>query len=153
MNVGVGVALSFLGFMLGLTLNSATSEEIQLSDISFPTHTVHNAAFTIDRLHKLKLGDIKSVENSMEFGLMVDAKVMHEIITSQKPTVQETTQLYRTLRLLSVMNEKFEIKQWRSDLELLKIFKQAQDNDPTHTSKLRCFNWDKPMWVDTKGCI
>ena len=152
MNTVMGVALGILGFVLGLTLNTAISGEIQLPDISYPTHTVQNAGFTIDRLHKLKLGDIKSVEDSMEFGLMVDAKVMYEIITSRKKTKEETKKLYQMLRLLSVMNEQIEIKQWRSDTELLNIFKQAQDNDPIHTSKLRCFNWEKPMWVDTKGC-
>ena len=152
MNAGIGVALSSFGFVVGLTLNTAISEEIQLPNISYPTHTAQSAVFTIDRLHKLKLGDIKSVEDSMEFWLMVDAKVMHEIITSRESTKEETTKLYQMLRLLSVMNEKFVIKQWRSDSELLKIFKQAQENDQTHTSKLRCFNWEKPMWVDTKGC-
>ena len=152
MNAGIGVALSSFGFVVGLTLNTAISEEIQLPNISYSTHIAHSAVYTIDSLHKLKLGDVKSVEDSMEFGLMVDAKVMHEIITSRKSTKEETTKLYQMLRLLSVMNEKIEIKQWRSDSELLKIFKQAQENDPTHTSKLRCFNWEKPMWVDTKGC-
>ena len=147
-----GFALGTLGFLLGLAVNTATSKEVVLPELTYPSYLIRESTLTADKLHRIKLGEIKSVENSMEFEIAVDAKAMDEILSGNKATKQEAEKMFNTLRLLSVMNEKLEIKQWRTDSELLKIFKKAHENDPDHASKLRCRDWSKPMWAGTKGC-
>ena len=152
MRVIPGLVFGLLGFLFGLTLNSASSKEVVLPELTYPAYLMREATFATDKLHRIKLGEIKSVEDSLEFEIAVDAKAMSEILSGHKATKQETEKMFKSLRLFSVMNEKFEIKQWRSDPVLLKIFKNAQENDPAHTAKLRCYNWSKPMWVNNNSC-
>jgi hypothetical protein len=130
----------------------AHADEKAIPEISYGEHILHSAAFTIDRLHRLKIGEQVSVEQSMENSLSADAKDMYELLRSGKVSEEEVNKIYGMLRLLSVMNEKFELVQWRSDQKLLNIFREAQENDQEHTNKLRCFNWKKPMWIEKDGC-
>ena len=130
----------------------AYAEENVIPGISYEEHILHGAAYTIDRLHRLKIGEQVSVERSMENSLSADAKDMYELLRGGKVSDDEVNKIYDMLRLLSVMNEKFELVQWRTDQKLLNIFREAQEKDQEHTKKLRCFNWKKPMWIDKDGC-
>lgn len=152
MKTSAGLTIGIVGFALGAGLTSATSKENPWLELTHPVYFIREADHEAEMLHRIKLGDIKSVENSMEFDISVDAKAMNEILSSRKSSKEEAEAMLKSLRLLSVMNEKFEIKQWRSDAELQKIFKNAQKSDPAHIAHLRCKNWNKPMWVGADGC-
>jgi len=120
---------------------------------SYEKHIVGFTAITAERLHRIKIGEVESLERSLEQLLAQDAKAMYRILARDDTTPRDSQRIYDTLRFLAVMNEKFEIEHWQTDAELMDIFRKAQNNDLEHTEKLRCNNWKKPMWVDTDGCI
>ena len=119
---------------------------------SYERHLIGFTAITTERLHRIKIGEVESLERSLEQHLAQDAKAMYRILGRDDTTPRDAQRIYDTLRLLAVMNEKFEIEHWRNDAELMDIFLKAQTNDLEHTEKLRCNNWRKPMWVGTDDC-
>ena len=127
-------------------------KELEPPEITYAEHMILMSSFTLERLHRLKINKHESVEQSMEVSLASDAKSLFNILEHGKPTPADRKSIYGILRLLSVMNEKIKIDLWRSDELLQDIFKTAQDNDPEHTKKLRCYDWTQPMWKNTKGC-
>jgi len=152
MKTTTGIALGFSGLLLGLTINVATPNEASLPHFNFTTHILVSTSSTAEKLHRMKLKQYVSVEKSMEETITANAKTLAGSLSNKSMSEYDASKIYRVLRLLSVMNEKYTIEEWRSNTELNEIFNMAQKNDPKHTAQLRCFNWSKPMWVDKKGC-
>lgn len=148
----MNIKLQIYALILTALFRVAHAEENVVPEISYEENILHSVAYTVDRLHRLKIGEQLSVERSMEKSLSANAKDMYELLRSGKVSDEEENMIYGMLRLLSVMNEKFEFMQWRTDQKLLNIFRDAQEHDQEHTKKLRCFNWNKPMWIDKDGC-
>jgi hypothetical protein len=125
----------------------------ELPEISYLQYRQLSNTFAVDRLHRIKIGEIKSVEDSMESDIALDAEFLFYPLTQAKDiTEEERTSIYTRLIMLSVMNEKFNIEQWKQNKNLQKIFTKVQTIDPELTSKFRCFNWEKPMWADRGNC-
>ena len=81
----------------------------------------------------------------MESDLAVDALLLYLIAKESKNiSEEERKSIYQQLILLSVMSEKFSIKQWEQDEKLQSIFLEVQSMDKDFTAKTRDRCWDKP---------
>ena len=139
--------------LLFLLLAACSSTTKNPKDLPFDLqHYNYDASSGIDRLHKLKLGDIDSVRNSYEFDLAFDGKILYEAANEYSVSPEQKQSIYGMLRLMSVLNEKYPVKAWQSDSELLEIFSAVQKLDPAQTEDMRCRDWSKPMWVGSVEC-
>lgn len=147
---------TFLSYMLSVSFFLVTStlaaEDEAMPEIRMPQYILHATVNSVFTLHGMKIHDTDSVEKSMESNLVFDAKTLFAILEHPDVTEKEVEKIYNFLILLSVMNEKFEIQQWRNDEELQSIFTKAQEYNPVHTEKMRCNNWNEAMWMGESNC-
>jgi len=134
------------------TFSMACSQQVDVRNQHDRGDLAIGAGIDVLHLHELKLGMANSVEESLLISLALDARIMYEQIANFELDDKKTKRTSEVLRLMSVMNEKFEIEEWRSDMQLLEIFRKMQEMDPEHTKNLRCRNWNKSMWVGEDEC-
>lgn len=147
MRVGKTILLMFVCVLSGCAHQSTNEKSDYAHYAIFPLVT------NIDKLHKLKIGEVPELEKTLETQLSIDAKLLHYLANHETIKPNDAKRINEMLRLLSVMNEKFEIEAWRTDAELQSVFEKAQKQNPDHVNKLRCLDWSKGMWVGkNKSC-
>ncbi len=137
------------GFHKNIQAEVPINEAVQIPYFDYIKFRVNE---DIDVLHKIKIDDVKSIEEKMEAMLAHNAELLYSVAKEDKTiSKKDIDSIYGQLILLSIMNEKFHIENWQENDYLQQIFKEVQLTNKEQTSKLRCFNWSKPMWVD-RGC-
>lgn len=130
----------------------ATSQKDGLDFQVNPVHMSHDLAYSTDRLHRLKIGEVDSVESSYEFYMAYDVKMLYQLLDTQQFTEQRKERIFGQIRLISVMHEKYPVAEWEEDRQLIEIFKEAQSRDMKQTEWFRCRDWSQPMWAEESKC-
>lgn len=125
----------------GLTGETAVSNE---------EFTILNSASNLEILHRLKIGEQQSVEESLAHKIMFNAIAMKQAIS--RGEADNLEDIWKILALIAVMDEKFNIQMWKRNEEFQSILTSARTHDPSYIRSLRCKNWEKPMWSSDGDC-
>lgn len=66
--------------------------------------------------------------------------------------VTRKSEMEGSFALLYGLNERFAIRKWRNDRELMQVLEQAAQSRPNYVKWLRRQDWSKPMWVGKDEC-
>lgn len=145
--------LGKITLLMFICLLSGCAHQSTNEDSDYAHYAIYPQASNIDKLHKLKIGEVSKLEKTLEIQLSTNAILLYHLANHEAIKPNDAKRINEMLRLLSVMNEKFEIEAWRTDSELQSVFAEAQKQNPEHVKKLRCLDWSKSMWVGkNKSC-
>jgi hypothetical protein len=139
----------FIGFILGFAAAIA-STLFANSEAQKPIKKETLLSYVyLNILHDIKINNIDDVEKSLEKNIAYDVVSYNNSIEQSKTDPDE---INKYLILASVMNEKFDIKNWKNNAELQKAFSSAQQRDSKYTAEVRCRDWSQPMWAGKPKC-
>lgn len=116
-------------------------------------YLLYTQANSMDLLHRMKIGEVKSVEYLMESNTASDAQFIYAIAKESKVISEERRKsIYKQLIIFSIMNEKYDVSQWKNNKDLQSIFKEVQLDNPQFTSEVRSWCWKKPWWSCKEDC-
>ena len=139
-------------FLMGCSSNSQLDTLALPEPIDYVTYVEHQSAFTLERLHRLKVVGSADVERSMEESLALDAHTMLALIDSGKLSESDIDRLQDSLARIYVFSKKFDFEVWREDQQLQGVLVKIAASIPEKISKYQCKDWSKPMWVGEDLC-
>ncbi|MEP5837472.1 MAG: hypothetical protein ABJ322_07120 [Marinobacter sp.] len=139
-----GILLALVGFIAGMQIPAYSSATSDRSDISW---TLVNTAVRVELLHRLLIGEVSSVKESVAKDIAFDVKALAVPTNSEELSTEEMVRLERLLVLLAIMQEEMNVGQWREEPEFLKRLDAAAKAYPDLAQQFRCKDWSKPMWV------
>ena len=135
-----------------LVLMTGCSSKESLPEISYIKYLSHQSAFSVERLHRIKIKDVESLESHLEQLVVFNVIEMFNLLKSTDLSEVEKQSIESQLILIAVMNEKFKIENWDKNEEMQNILENIIQEYPVKSKELSCLNWKEPMWVGEDEC-
>lgn len=140
----MGICVATIGILLGMRIPAQSSETSGNSDISL---MLGFTAVQVELLHRLMIGEVSSVEESLARDIAYDVKAFSNPESRQKLSAEDLKRLDQNMVLLAVMQEKMDVDLWKKESEFLGRIKAEAISNPKLAATLRCKDCFKPMWV------
>jgi hypothetical protein len=139
-----GICVAIIGILVGMRIPAQSSEIAGSSDVSL---MLAFTAVRVELLHRLMIGEVSSVEESLARDIAYDVKAFSNPESRQKLSAEELKHLDQHMIILAVMQEKMDVELWKKDAEFRDRVNAKAMSNPKLAATFRCKDWSKPMWV------
>jgi hypothetical protein len=147
------IAFLFIGISTASGEQVSNKEDESGVSYSEASPLLSNATLTLEKLHRLKIGDVQSVEASMSKELGIAIIEMRAMLLDPGLLEKDRTRIRRMLVLLAAFQTNHSIAAWRENTEIIDTLDWARVALPECYERFLCYDWSKPMWAKkTTGC-